>query len=1538
MGIEERRKQLMARGRKTIWGDRQTTHIAGTRDNSNTLCNCPAEFSVSAPIAQLNHITNVSLPFDTYRRLSTRGWTLEELLKQGKRFRPVSRVPLKSAKRTVINFEENGIPHIISGFHQDSNWPKERFNVNWLKNHGPKEISVRNVYDSTDKTMPLDDFIEQSRRIAPTFASLKEKERFYGEDLECPKEWVEWLRSSDTIPFFLLPGNDEDLLPHHVDSLKCHIGVGDTFTPCHKDLCASSTHNLMCYAEENGSSFWFMTEGRVAADASKYFEDLKQKMGHKDHVLTVQQLAKAPFVIYVAEQKLGDLVLVPPRSCHQIVNSAGLTIKTSWSRMTFKGLETAYYHELPMYRRVCWPEKYRIKSLIYLALLKRKEALVSLTRNHKRDQAVLTQQKDKKLISTTEQLLKLFGSVLLEESPPPERHLQCLQSNTPGSLNTSSAVTVQLTCDFCGADIFQSFFECLKCVLRRETSQSLAVKHGDGLVICPGCYIEGRSCKCGDMYPVQCRPFQELLTVRNQVADLLSRFKTTPIPKYEDTKFNFAMRTFRAACLLQDMRTKSKEEEKICSACTVGSVPAIVLNCKKCHRGRCFPHILALQNLHAADAILIHFSHSSHEAHNLSHGSSLQKHREGRDLFFHTQRLGFKPDPTQQRVHLVEQYRRCLPRKSAFVQAGWYDVQAMLMNTETEKTRAEISQDLAEGNRSPLQSSSPLTVLDSDSPLSIPLDLSDPTIQTTSGTVTSTLKRKRQILDFVAVPHQPHKIIMIQKPTSITTESDSTHHGEVISGVQSSGNGLSAPNSKVVYRGRDQDRETMQKRLCGPSISSVTRENRNSSQSPASGTIAPSLKSKNSILPATKKRRTVKHIGRVNDGHTPLMPHTPHSMSSTTSSQFLQRSQVPEAPAREIQSSSLSDTVTTSDVAGLAEAFNTAVISNHSALDAVDVDRPLDPTASRINIVSKGGEVVASTVDRTPLTSDGPSTSSSDVSGMVRERDQDVIQTDPPRLPPNRRCDWTPSRTLTSASPTPPEIEPRHLMPVNVEKNRTSIAHHVSKKRSFRIRSTTPDTNLSASSTSTRSSRATQFQARYVVSTEKDKKSSRRDGPFLIPTPVQSPCTNTSTGPRQASALGSDVKSRQLSPSRAISRERVLPEVSVTGSAEALDTQPTVSRTPSNTTVPNVALSTSTSGKPLEIAVQKLHKAIDESQHVPSPVVNAIVAVADAMNKFSTQHPQNSSAFSAPTWYQGNYPPMIQQPYSFSPVWWGHEYQRYQQPLSQYHEMFPYYTAPPLDEGYPNLRPPVHYDHHFNQQAASYDDGSRMRSGYSYGHRRHQPYRDDFERRMDNRSHSSTRPRYNPAQAQDRPMRSARHQAHSFNRYPDSRRWNTSSEGRNTYRHQHQFDPLVESAGTGSFSLPTSTLHNQGGSDENSVENLTGGIGLHQDRCSASPTTNQPQSTYTLDSHKPAASQLLVQQSDGVNYTQDTSQTSSHSLAESQLASGNNGQLLNDFANGKHDYGQGVLVNDDDLSQEELSKSVGLKQPPNSLYDNPWAC
>jgi len=135
----------------------------------------------------------------------------------------------------------------------------------------------------------------------------------------------------------------------------CYLGIGDTYTPCHKDLCASSGHNLMCYTEEGGSSIWFMTKSSDAIAASAYFHSLGQELDHENHVISVRELARAPFDVYVLEQRLGDLVLVPPRSCHQVVNMGGLTIKTSWSRMTVPGLVAGYFHELPIYRRcVSW--------------------------------------------------------------------------------------------------------------------------------------------------------------------------------------------------------------------------------------------------------------------------------------------------------------------------------------------------------------------------------------------------------------------------------------------------------------------------------------------------------------------------------------------------------------------------------------------------------------------------------------------------------------------------------------------------------------------------------------------------------------------------------------------------------------------------------------------------------------------------------------------------------------------------------------------------------------------------------------------------------------------------------------------------------------------------------------------------------------------------------------------------------------------------------------------------------------------------------
>ncbi|KAJ7097801.1 hypothetical protein B0H15DRAFT_772680, partial [Mycena belliarum] len=467
--------------------------------------------------------TNPHLP-------SSRGWSLLSLIAQGSNFSEVPRVrwsPTISTAAQIRAHEQAqaGVPLVVEGLHNNPRWHKEMFTPVWLEEHGPQNISARNVHDRKDKNIVLTDFFARTRALSPLVVP-GESERLYGKDVACPPEWNAFLHDAQVIPPFLSPDAPENLLnnlpkPEQPETLMCYLGVGDTFTPCHKDLCASSGHNLMCYTEHGGSSFWFMTETSSANAAAEYFHTkLGQELDHETHVITVEQLAKAPFKVYITEQRLGDLVLVPPRSSHQVVNAGGMTIKTSWSRMTLDGLALALRYELPLYRRVCRSEIYRVKSTIYYTLLRAIQRVSDLRRRQSesvsgsRNAMASTSQQDMVTqLDALRRVLLLFDSIIVEEYSPEANNMRKLAAavSQPSAMDVDAedGDVGQLSCDFCGGDIFQSFFECRTCVHGRRP-----VLPGAGFMLCSGCYVEGRTCGCEAMIPMQCRPFDQLLDTR----------------------------------------------------------------------------------------------------------------------------------------------------------------------------------------------------------------------------------------------------------------------------------------------------------------------------------------------------------------------------------------------------------------------------------------------------------------------------------------------------------------------------------------------------------------------------------------------------------------------------------------------------------------------------------------------------------------------------------------------------------------------------------------------------------------------------------------------------------------------------------------------------------------------------------------------------------------------------------------------------------------------------------------------------------------
>lgn len=155
-----------------------------------------------------------------------------------------------------------------------------------------------------------------------------------------------------------------------------------------------------------------------------------------------------------------------------------------------------------------------------------------------------------RLANEIERLINLFDDVLVEEFCKEHEQMPHMTASSvsvayPDGLSGEGVSRV--TCDFCDTDVFQSFFECQKCV--RSTSpdaMDTATTHEarGGLVICASCYVEGRTCQCEVMQPMQCRPFSELLRDRNRAMEVLqqsavgkgqTRANTTLSEGYVDT-------------------------------------------------------------------------------------------------------------------------------------------------------------------------------------------------------------------------------------------------------------------------------------------------------------------------------------------------------------------------------------------------------------------------------------------------------------------------------------------------------------------------------------------------------------------------------------------------------------------------------------------------------------------------------------------------------------------------------------------------------------------------------------------------------------------------------------------------------------------------------------------------------------------------------------------------------------------------------------------------------------------------------------------
>jgi hypothetical protein len=423
-----------------------------------------------------------------------------------------------------IHVIQGGKPLVIDKWN-DKLW-RDLFSAEWLEQHyDKKQENVRDLVHQSDIPMTTGHYLRSMKQLTNQWNTSNyrddRRQRLYMKDIDCPPEWRERLERIIPRNLFYLNDNvdksfgeqdsddpeDENTvnrlapagdlmssLPEEMraENLMCYIGHEGTYTPAHREMCASLGQNIMVEAsghedgEREGSSVWFMTETKDREVVSEYFLSM---LGHdieiEKHFAQINAWKKAHFPVYVVEQRVGDFILVPPLAPHQVWNRGTRTVKVAWNRTTVESLELALSEALPKARLVCRDEQYKNKAIIFFTLRKYYQQMVAMDATAEMSwlgigpDLIRNSVRMKQMAQDFRALFSMFTSIMADE-------MFATKEAKVDNLGFDS----NITCSYCRCNIFNRFLTCTHCI------RDLPSGEQDTYDVCMECYAMGRSCAC----------------------------------------------------------------------------------------------------------------------------------------------------------------------------------------------------------------------------------------------------------------------------------------------------------------------------------------------------------------------------------------------------------------------------------------------------------------------------------------------------------------------------------------------------------------------------------------------------------------------------------------------------------------------------------------------------------------------------------------------------------------------------------------------------------------------------------------------------------------------------------------------------------------------------------------------------------------------------------------------------------------------------------------------------------------------------------
>ncbi|KAG0234827.1 hypothetical protein BGX31_004443 [Mortierella sp. GBA43] len=414
----------------------------------------------------------------------------ESIISLGFPFSATQRVDVNQENVNLWNEVEatcvqNGTPVILEGYHKHPKWNHTLFTMPYIEaNHGENGKDLR---AAEDVKLTMKDYVRTvhassldgsalEHRPKTKYSKSQQSKLLYAKDVTCPPDWRTFLMDTLLPPFLSYMGNNDlNNLNRRLaaENLMVYIGQEGTWTPAHIDQCGAIGHNIMAWADDDSSSIWFMIK---AADKEKA-EELWKKLGHpleyESYFASLEDLKQADFPIYVVEQKIGDLVMVPSLSYHQVVNLGKATVKVSWNRLTPHCLDAAVNRVLPRYREIARPEGYRIKTIIKSTVEAWKDLLVREPLDFPYSKEYFCQ--------SFKTIMNLFRTIVEEDWV--DLDVMRLEGTTFTKPRRLVGEIMPAVCDFCNTDLWNRHYRCLDCK-----------QDGDEYDVCTRCFSLGRGC------------------------------------------------------------------------------------------------------------------------------------------------------------------------------------------------------------------------------------------------------------------------------------------------------------------------------------------------------------------------------------------------------------------------------------------------------------------------------------------------------------------------------------------------------------------------------------------------------------------------------------------------------------------------------------------------------------------------------------------------------------------------------------------------------------------------------------------------------------------------------------------------------------------------------------------------------------------------------------------------------------------------------------------------------------------------------------